>query len=267
MAQGHLLREFAPISDAGWSAIEDEVTRSLATFLSARRLVDFVGPKGWEFSAVDLGGITSTELDAGSAVSISVRNVVPMAELRRPFAIKRTELDAIDRGSQSPDLDPAIDAARNLAFTEDRAVFAGLGSADAPGIIEASPHDAIDLDDSGYPGAVARAVARLRLAGVDGPYGIALGTQCYTSVFEATNAGGYPVLEHVRMVVGGPVVWAPAIEGAVVVSMRGGDFELIVGQDLSIGYLRHSEEDVVLYLEETMTFAVHGPEAAVAVNP
>jgi len=267
MAQGHLLREFAPISDAGWSAIEGEITRSLGTFLAARRLVDLVGPKGWDFSAVDLGGITSAELDAGSDVSISVRSVVPLAELRRPFAIRRSELDAIDRGSQSPDLDPAIDAARNLAFTEDRAVFVGLGSADAPGILEASPHDPIDLDDRGYPGAVARAVARLRLAGVDGPYGLALGTQCYTSVFEATNTGGYPVLEHVRLVVGGPVVWAPAIEGAVVVSMRGGDFDLVVGQDFSIGYLRHSEDEVVLYLEETMTFAVHGAEAAIAINP
>jgi uncharacterized linocin/CFP29 family protein len=264
---GHLLREFAPISEAGWSAIEDEVKRALESFLAARRLVDYVGPKGWDFSAVDLGGVTAAEQDAGGEVSVSLRYVVPLAELRRPFSVSRVELDAIDRGSRSADLGPAVDAARDIALAEDRAVFSGLGPTDVQGIIGASPHAPVPVDESGYPGAVARAVATLRVAGVDGPYGIALGTDCYTKVFEATNAGGYPVLEHVRLVAGGPVVWAPAISGAVVVGMRGGDFELIVGQDLSIGYLRHSEEEVVLYLEETMTFAVHGPEAAVEIRP
>jgi uncharacterized linocin/CFP29 family protein len=263
---GHLLREFAPISEAGWSAIEDEVKQALSTFLSARRLVDFVGPKGWELSAVDRGGISArTEVDGG--VSLAVRNVAPLAELRRPFTISRAELDAIDRGSRTANLDPAVDAARDLALTEDRMVFAGDAAAGIAGIIAASPHEPIPVEASGYPGAVARAAGRLRRAGVDGPYGIALGTDCYTAVYEATNPGGYPVIEHVRMVVGGPVVWAPAISGAVVVGMRGGDFQLIVGQDVSIGYLRHTEDDVVLYLEETMTFQIQGEEAAVEIRP
>lgn len=263
---GHLLREFAPISEAGWNAIEDEVKQALSSFLAARRLVDFVGPKGWELSAVDRGGISSrTQVDG--SVSVALRNVVPLAELRRPFAIARAELDAIDRGSRTADLDPAVDAARDLALTEDRIVFSGDPTSGVTGIIAASPHAPIPVDDAGYPGAVARAAATLRRAGVDGPYGIALGTDCYTSVYEATNPGGYPVLEHVRMVVGGPVVWAPAITGAVVVGLRGGDFELIVGQDVSIGYLRHTEDEVVLYLEETMTFAIQGEEAAVEIQP
>jgi uncharacterized linocin/CFP29 family protein len=264
---GHLLREFAPISEAGWSAIEEEVKQALASFLAARRLVDFVGPKGWDFSAIDFGGITDRTEDAGNGVAVARREVSPLAELRRPFSISRDQLDAIDRGSRSADLGAAVDAARDIALAEDRAIFTGLPAAGIDGISALSPHAAIAVDESGYPGAVARAVATLRLAGVDGPFGIALGSDCYTKVFEATNAGGYPVLEHVRMVVGGPVVWAPAISGAVVVAMRGGDFELVVGQDLSIGYLRHSEQEVVLYLEETLTFAVHSPEAAVEIRP
>jgi uncharacterized linocin/CFP29 family protein len=263
---GHLLREFAPISEAGWTAVEDEVRQALESFLAARRLVDFVGPKGWEYSAVDLGGISSRTESEGS-VAVALRNVVALAELRRPFSISRRELDAIDRGSRTADLGPAVDAARDLALAEDRAVFLGHAASDVTGIIPASPHEPVAVDEGGYAAAVARAVATLRRAGVDGPYGIAFGTECYTSVFEATNVGGYPVLEHVRMVAGGPIVWAPAIEGAVVVGMRGGDFELIVGQDVAIGYLRHSEDEVVLYLEETMTFAIQGPEAAVEIRP
>ena len=87
-----------------------------------------------------------------------------------------------------------------------------------------------------FPTAVAQAIGVLREAGVGGPYAIALGPGPYTGLTE-TAYGGYPVLNHVRLLLEGPVVWAPAVECAVVLSVRGGDFELISGQDLSIGYV------------------------------
>ncbi len=67
---------------------------------------------------------------------------------------------------------------------------------------------------------VATALNRLRDAGVDGPFAVALSERCYTSLTEST-AGGYPVLEHVRRLIDGPLVWAPGLDGAVVLSMRG----------------------------------------------
>jgi uncharacterized linocin/CFP29 family protein len=65
--------------------------------------------------------------------------------------------------------------------------------------------------------------------------------------------------------VDGKIIWAPAIEGGVVLTTRGGDFELTFGQDISIGYLSHSETTVRLYLQETMTFLLLTTEAAVAL--
>jgi uncharacterized linocin/CFP29 family protein len=50
-------------------------------------------------------------------------------------------------------------------------------------------------------------------------------------------------------------------------STRGGDFELDIGQDFSIGYLSHSAKTVELYLQETFTFRVLTTEAAVALAP
>ncbi len=108
-----------------------------------------------------------------------------------------------------------------------------------------------------------RAVATLQNVGVAGPYAVALGPRCYTGVIETTEMGGYPVLEHLRLIAGGPVLWAPAVDGALVVSLRGGDYELTVGQDVSIGYLDHDETNVHLYLEESFTFQIFTPEAAV----
>jgi uncharacterized linocin/CFP29 family protein len=100
-------------------------------------------------------------------------------------------------------------------------------------------------------------------AGIEGPYGLALGPAPYMRVLETTEHGGYPLLDHLRTIVGGPLVWAPGVDGAVVMSVRGDDFELVVGQDFSIGYLSHSATSVTLYLQESFTFRVLTPEAAV----
>jgi uncharacterized linocin/CFP29 family protein len=261
----HLFHELAPVTAAGWAAIEEEASQTLRTYLAGRKVVDFSGPHGWEESAVDLGRvevIKSSRPDIGA----SLRKVQPLVELRTDFTVSRAELDAIERGSQSPDLDPVRDAAVRLAEAEDKAIFHGFSAAGIQGLGEASEHAAIAIpeDYEDYPRAVASAVAKLRAAGVDGPYAIALGPRCYTGVVETTQ-GGYPVLNHIRMILDGPIVWAPAVDGAIVSSTRGGDFELTVGQDTSIGFASHDAGGVSLYLQESFTFRVHTPEAAVAL--
>ena len=40
----NLHRELAPISDAAWSEIEEETTRTLKRYLAGRRVVDFPAP-------------------------------------------------------------------------------------------------------------------------------------------------------------------------------------------------------------------------------
>jgi len=62
------------------------------------------------------------------------------------------------------------------------------------------------------------------------------------------------------------IIWAPAIEGAFVLTTRGGDFELHLGQDLSIGYLSHTDTSVRLYLQETFTFLLQTAEASVVLQ-
>ena len=63
-----------------------------------------------------------------------------------------------------------------------------------------------------------------------------------------------------------PIVWAPAAEGAFVLSLRGGDFQLFAGRDFSIGYLSHPVERVTLYIQESIFFRINEPEAAVALR-
>jgi uncharacterized linocin/CFP29 family protein len=264
----HLMRGLAPISDHAWEEINEEAASVLRQFLAARKLVEFTGPKGWDHAAEATGRSTPLDDAPHDGVDGAIRRVLPLVELRAAFELDRAELDAIERGAPDPDLEAVAEAARRLALAEDQAVFDGYAAAGIEGIAEASPHDAIAITDDyeDYPGSVAKAVSRLRLEGVEGPYGVALGPQCYQGVMETTQRGGYPVLEHVRAILGGPIVWAPAVNGAVVVSLRGGDFELVVGQDVSIGYRSHTDTTVGLYLEESLTFRAVGPEAGIALR-
>ena len=264
----HLMREKAPITEAAWAAIDAEATRSLTHFLAGRKLVDFSGPHGWEHSAVDLGRVQPLADGPVDGVIAARRRVQPLIELRTPFTVARAELDAADRGAEDLDLDSVIAAARAAAMAEDGSLFHGYPAAGMEGIVELTPHPTVQITDdySDYPSHVAKAVAILRAADVGGPFAIALGARCYTGVIETTERGGYPVFEHLRMILGGPVVWAPAVDGAVVLSQRGGDFELVVGEDLSVGYLAHDAETVTLFIEESLAFRVNSPEAAVRLK-
>ena len=75
------------------------------------------------------------------------------------------------------------------------------------------------------------------------------------------------MFDHIRQILGGQIVWAPGVQGAIVLSQRGGDFVFEVGQDLSLGYDHHDADHVHLYLEESFTFRASTPEAAVVLTP
>lgn len=264
----HLLRSHAPITEAGWEQLDEEARQRLVPALAARKLVDFAGPRGWHHSATNLGRVAAIA-GPGDGLVASQRMVLPLVELRAEFTVSRVQLLDADRGAEDIDLDELDNAAARLAHAENVAVFHGWGEAGITGITEASPHQPLALgsDYAHYPRHVARAVEVLLGDGISGPYGLALGPDGYTGVVETTEHGGLIVFDHLRQILGGPIVWAPGVSGAVVVSLRGGDFLFESGQDLSIGYSYHDADTVHLYLEESFSFRIASPDAAVALNP
>jgi uncharacterized linocin/CFP29 family protein len=263
----NLHRELAPISDAAWAQIEEEASRTLKRYLAGRRVVDVHGPAGAALSAVGTGHLR-TVAAPGDGILARQRVVKPLVELRVPFDLDRHAIDDVDRGAEDSDWQPVKDAAKQIAFAEDRAIFDGYSAADIGGIREWTSNPVMTLPAavSDYPDAIARALSQLRLVGVNGPYSVLLGADAYTALAE-TSDHGYPVLEHVRKLVKDDIIWAPAIEGAFVLSTRGGDFDLHLGQDTSIGYLSHTDSVVRLYLQESFTFLLLTAEAAVAMSP
>jgi uncharacterized linocin/CFP29 family protein len=264
----HLLRSLAPISDAAWKELDQEARQRLTAALAARKLVDFSGPHGWTYSATNLGRISEIASAPCDGVTAAQRRVLPLAELRAPFEVSLSELRDFDRGAVDPDLDALDAAAHQIAVAENVAVLNGWEAASITGIAQASPHDPLPLGDiaDGYRRPVATAVERLLSSGIGGPYALALGPDQYRLVAENAEDGGYPLMDHLKKIVGGSIVWAPGVNGAIVLSVRGGDFLFESGQDLSVGYAGHDGEVVRLYLEESFSFRVATPEAAIALT-
>jgi uncharacterized linocin/CFP29 family protein len=266
MTINNLHRELAPISDEAWADIEDETSRTLKRYLAGRRVVDVHGPDGTALPAIGTGHQREIEAPADGVLARQ-REVLALVELRVPFTLSRQQIDDVARGAEDSDWQPAKDAARLIARAEDNAIFGGYAAAGIGGIAAGATNAPVSLpaDVREYPNAVASAVGELRGQGVAGPYAVVLSAAAYTAVSE-TSDHGYPVIEHIRELIDGELVWAPSITGAFVLSTRGGDFSLHLGQDMSIGYLSHTDSEVALYLQESFTFQMLTGEAAVALT-
>jgi len=260
----NLHRELAPISAAAWANLEAEARRTFEGHVAGRRIVDVADAGGLERAAVDTGHLDAIDPRA-EGVLAHLRRSQPIVELRVPFTVDRQQVDDVERGARDTDWQAVKDAARQIAFAEDRAVFEGYPAARIQGIRASSSNQPMTLpvEVRDYPTAISQAVSALRLVGVAGPYTLALSADAYTGLSETADYG-YPIREHIVRVVDGEIVWAPGIDGAFLLSTRGGDFELRIGQDLSIGYLSHDATNVRLYFQETLTFLVYTSEASVA---
>jgi uncharacterized linocin/CFP29 family protein len=261
----NLYRELAPVSDSAWASLEDEARRTFALHAAARRVTDVTGPDGATLAGIGTGHLTPVDAPADGIVA-GLRAWRPVVQLRVPFSLDRSQIDSVERGALDPDWAPAKAAAKRIAFAEDRAVFDGYPAAQITGIRQTSSNAALTLPPEvrDYPDVVSQALSELRLAGVAGPYSLVLSADAYTAVSE-TSDHGYPIREHLARIIDGSIVWAPAIDGALLLSCRGGDYELRLGEDLSIGYLSHDAGHVELFFQESFTFAAYTAEASVAI--
>ena len=265
----NLHRELAPVSDAAWAQIEAEARRTFEQNVAGRRVVDVTGPDGPALASVSTGHLAEIEAPGPdqSGILAWLRSAQQLVQLRVPFTVSRLDVDNVERGAQDSDWGPVKEAARQIAFAEDRAVFDGYRAAGITGVKASTSNRVLSLpaEAQEYPVVVSQAVSALRLAGVAGPYTLVLSAAAYTMVSETADYG-YPIREHLARVVDGDIIWAPAVQGAFVLTGRGGDYELHLGQDLSIGYLSHDADTVQLYFQESLTFLAYTTEAIVALT-
>lgn len=262
-----LKRSLAPLTEEAWQEVDSTAATILKAQLTARTLVDFSGPHGWQYAAVNLGRLDISKGGGDENVPWGVRSVLPLVEVRVPVVLPQLELDNASRGCRDIDLSPLEEAAKRVAHFEDAAVYAGFGPGGIQGIVQEAAHKPVKLPDNPelYPKAVAEGLKELHLAGVPGPYSLVLGIDEYTGLFQA-GKGGFPPARIVRDMLGGDILATQVLQGGVLLSTAGGDFELTVGQDLAIGYASHDRNQVELFLTESFIFRVLRPEAAVELS-
>lgn len=259
-----LKRSMAPLTQEAWAEIDAEATRALRENLSARKLIDFEGPAGLDLAMVNLGRVKRGTSSAVDGVQWGVREVLPLTEIRVPFTLNLWDLDDISRGAKDPALDAVTEAAAKAALFEERAVYHGFKEGKIKGIISESPHKPVGMAKS--PGkvidCVQQGIGTLREAHIGGDCALVLGG----TALQMVNAGderGYPLRKRLEEMVGGGIYWSPALDCGALISQRGGDYEMTVGQDLAIGYHVHDKKEVELFLTESFTFQILEPAAAV----
>jgi len=260
-----LKRELAPLTDLAWSYIEEEAVRALSSNLSDRRVVDVTEPKGFDFSAVNLGYLEPSHL-VEDGVHYGVRRVLPLVELRVPIELDVWTLDNLARGAANVDTESVTRAALKLAAFEERAVYAGFAPAGIQGLDQSLSNEvaSLGLEVAGFSDVIAKAVLVLNDRGVQGPFAVVLGSKPFRLLHSYQSSD--PPREQIAKVLGGPILHSAVLQGGFVLSLRGGDFELVLGQDASLGYDWHDRGKVHLYLTESFTFQVLGPEAVVPLS-
>lgn len=252
-----LKRKLAPITESAWREIDEEAQRVLTTHLTARRVVDVADPKGFGFASVSLGRLHKPIQEKDSDLAYGVYQVKPLVEARIPFELTIWELDNVERGAKDVNLDALTTACKQIAEFEERAIYFGLESAQIVGILNggAKPIKA-KREPTAFLKGLAEASRTILANGISGPYALALSPGLWSKLVAASPS--YPLKKIVLEIVD-RVVQVPLLEDALVVSLRGGDLELVLGQDFSVGYLSHDAKAVKLYLTESFTFMTHEP--------
>lgn len=261
-----LKRSLAPITDETWAVISDQAQKTLKATLTARSFVDVIGPKGWDYAAVGLGRLDIPENQPESGLKYGIHNVQPLIETRVSFELGIWELDNVIRGAKDVELQPLIDAAQKIALFEEETIYDGFSDANIVGIAEAVELDAMSATDnpSGFLKAIFKGVTALTEASVEGPYILVVNPDIWAMMSGATQ--GYPLRQRVEDMIGGAMIPCPTIDDAYLISTRGGDLELIIGQDFSIGYEAHDGRKVRLFLTESFTFRVIDPSVILRLN-
>jgi len=261
-----LKRSLAPITDEAWAEIDDRAKEVLSTFLSARRIVDVDGPKGLDYAGVPLGHLDVADNQSSDEVRYGVQMIQPLIETRMTFELNIWELDNIIRGAKDIDLDEMEKAAQKAALFEENAIYHGFGPGNIKGLKECTSYDPLDFEADPHQlmEAVSIGLTEFAKASVGGPYALVVSPDLWKYI--SSQIKGYPLSKQLEKLLGGKIILGSLTEDNFLVSIRGGDLKLVLGQDFSIGYISHSDKTVRLYFTESFTFRVIDPAAVIPVN-
>lgn len=255
-----LKKPLAPIADKAWEEILLQSERVINTFQTGRKFADVSGPKGIEFGAISTGKLRVPSNQSVEGVQIGIREVVPVLEVRKSFELNRWELDNASRDMSDLDLGALEKAAQQVASFEDQCLYYGFDNSIAQGL--ANTHNKpvkAKMETRDFLHKLATQVISLQKDAVEGPYALILPDEVWSAL--VSDSVNYPLQTLVKEITSGTIITHHVNQDSFLVSERGGDFELHLGQDISIGYENHDKEKVNLFFTESFVYQIHSPEA------
>lgn len=256
-----LKRELAPIPAEAWAEIDAQAARSLKAILSARKVIDITGPMGPDFPGVPEGRLNFPKKQPQSGVNYGIHKVHHLVEARIPFELDINEMDSAVRGAKDLDLSNLESAAQEIALFEESVVYHGLSEANIKGLKHCEGQECLSIGSTPEQllEAIAEGLTAFAGKSVEGPFSFVVGPKLWSRM--SAHLQGYPVKMQAENILGGSVLLSPYLNGAFeneayMISQRGGDFEIILGNDLAIGYDSHNSTVVKLYLTESFTFRI-----------
>lgn len=264
-------QHLAPLSKEAWSLIQEQARETLAHQLAGRRVVNVRGPLGLQFHSVGTGRLTPCAMEGHEGVEVGIRQVLPVMEIRKSFTLSLDEFDALARGADDIDLDPLIEAAKELAALEDRVIFRGLAQAQIEGMIQASPLNPQSLSQDAGPfmEGLATALQRLRTETVEGSpsdsFHLVLSPELRNFI-DSTYIGSHSLRQEIQKLIGGKIYTSNGLDQGLLVNSDGSHFELTLAQDFTLGYEHHDADTVTLFLMEAFTFRVLDPDTSLSLT-
>jgi uncharacterized linocin/CFP29 family protein len=250
------------IGDRTWDVLERAAVGAAKSQLMARRFISIEGPYGLGVQAVPLS-------DEHSPDGHAVARLLPLHYLFLTFGLSLRDIAAYEREPLALDAGPAARAAIECARAEEELIFAGTknapGLAATPGIAK---HKLTSWQPLGKAATeVVDAINLLDAVGFHGPYALALGPARYNLLYRLYPDGNGTELAHIEKVTGGGVFKSPALKTGGILLATGVQFSAIVlGQDLSVGYVGRVGPDVQLSVSESLALLLREPKAVCALE-
>lgn len=261
-----LKRDFAPLTEKIWEELDERAREVFIRNLRLRKIIEVDGPYGWDFSSYALGTLNIID-NPKSALGWGIRESLPLIEVRYPFELDIWELDNIERGYQTPDLTSLEEAARNLSEFENKIILKGEDKAKITGLFTIAKQNFVKSCSekvNDFVKSVFDAKQKFRKDGIEGPFVLVINKEIWERLFAQQNA--YPLTLLLKEIMNLEIETIDNLENSFIISTRGDDFKLILGQDLSLGYELRIENKIRLFFTETFTFHIKTPEAIVGLE-
>lgn len=265
MSTEMLHRSDAPFGPAVWQQVDAAVITAATSQITARRLLEIEGPYGLGLKVIP-GTDTPSSAPAGESVVSAVSPTVPVAVIQAWFSIPIRDIAHFEQTGLPFDLNPAAQAALSCARQEDELIFNGSAELGTAGLLTAAGTCSCPLRPWDKPGQaldnLVEAVGVLDEAGMHGPYALGLAPKRYNALFRRYPDGNMTEMDHVRTLVTGGIIKAPALtEGAVLLATGKQFASIVLGQDLVTGFVGPSGGTYEFFLIESLALRLAVPAA------